>query len=51
VWHTDATQYWAKRELQDVGQELKHAPQAAVSALATAGEVVSGVAGHIVDKV
>lgn len=33
------------------GNKLAHAPEAAVSALGTAGEVISGVAGNVVDKV
>jgi hypothetical protein len=44
-------QEFTKHEAEVAANKLGHAPQAAVSALGTAGEVISGVAGHVVDKV
>jgi hypothetical protein len=42
---------WTQHEVEVAGDKLSHTPQAAVSALGTAGEVISGVTGHAVDKV
>lgn len=44
-------QYYAKHEVHEAAQAVGRAPEAAVSALGTAGEIVAGVAGHVVDKV
>lgn len=43
--------YFLQRELQEVGEGLTHAPEAAGSALGTAAEIVTGAAGHTADKV
>lgn len=40
-------QYWLKHEVAEAGESLKAAPERAAGALRTAGEIVSGVAGHV----
>jgi hypothetical protein len=44
-------QHYTKHEAGVAAETLRRTPEAAVSAVGTAGEVVSGVAGHIIDKV
>lgn len=44
-------QYYTKLEAQNAADAVSRTPEAAASALGTAGEIVAGVAGHIVDKV
>lgn len=44
-------QHYTKHELGVAGDAISRAPEAAVSAVGTAGEIISGVAGHMVDKV
>lgn len=44
-------QYYTKLEAESAADALSHTPEAATSALGTAVEMVSGAAGHIVDKV
>ncbi len=46
-----ALQYYTQEEAKRAGDALKHTPEAATSAVGTAGEIVGGVTGHIVDKV
>jgi hypothetical protein len=43
----DGTEYWLKHEVAEAGDSLKAAPERAAGALRTAGEIVSGVAGHV----
>lgn len=44
-------QYYAKLEARDAAAAVSRAPEAAASALGTAGEILAGAAGHVVDKV
>lgn len=44
-------QHFTKHEAQEAAAAVGRAPGAAASALGTAGAIVSGVAGHFVDKV
>lgn len=44
-------QHYTKHEIGAAGDAISRAPEAAVSAVGTAGEIISGVAGHMVDKV
>jgi hypothetical protein len=44
-------QHYTKHEAGVAADTLSHTPEAAVSAVGTAAEVVSGVAGHMLDKV
>jgi len=44
-------QYYTKLEARDAADAVSRAPEAAVSALGTAGEILAGAAGHVVDKV
>lgn len=44
-------QHYTKHEAGVAAEKLSHTPEAAASAVGTAGEIVSGMAGHVVDKV
>lgn len=45
------TQHFLKHEAGTAADAASRAPEATASALGTAGEIVAGVAGHVVDKV